>query len=460
MQMRRVATFAVALGLIIIGIEGSAAGPRVASAPGVTVARLDARVRFGSAPVKPVRFGRYTIDVPANWPVYRLDRSSTVCVEYDRNALYLGTPGLNQNCPARVVGRVSTISLQIPSAGVAAPGLSGANGPAAGAGHAASALRMVGNLPEVGASVLADSQDHELYATAGRPGLAISATYGSDIGSVLTIIRSLRRSSSQPATASQSARVRAESGGARLAAGPVRVHSPARRVVGKGFDTCATPSMAVMRAWDRAFSYAGIYIGGAEVGCPYGNLSAAWIRAVTALGWGLIPTYVGAQAPCNKQFTVRIQPAWAAAEGQAAAIWAVQDAAALGLGRGTPIYYDMESFNRTKAACTSAVLTFLDGWTRQLHASGYVSGVYSSASTGAAALGGASSRLSHPVAEPDSMWFALWDGNSNIIGTPYLSPWWWVGYHRIKQYLGAHNRKVNGFTVNIDSDLIRGPTYR
>ena len=35
-----------------------------------------------------------------------------------------------------------------------------------------------------------------------------------------------------------------------------------------------------------------------------------------------------------------------------------------------------------------------------------------------------------------------------------------AGYHRIKQYLGPHDRRVNGFTLNIDSDLVRGPVYR
>jgi hypothetical protein len=246
--------------------------------------------------------------------------------------------------------------------------------------------------------------------------------------------------------------------GARLAADPVRANRADQPFTGKGFDTCATPSMAVMQAWDHAFSYAGIYIGGAEVGCPYGNLSPAWVSYVTSLGWRLMPTYVGAQAPCNKQFAVRIHPAWAAPEGQAAAQWAVQDAAALGMGRGTPIYYDMESFPTNKASCTSSVLSFLDGWTREIHALGYVSGVYSSASTGIESLGLATSIYGRPLANPDAIWFAFWDGQADVIGTPFVLPSWWPG-NRIKQWLGAHNHKLNGFTLNIDSDFIHGATY-
>ena len=478
--MRRVAIFIVALGLTISGIEGSTVSRPV---PGVTTARLDARIITGGSPVQVVHYGGYTIRVPVSWAVYHLSLSSTVCVDYVRNALYLGTPGLNQDCLARVLGRVATISLQIPSAagpsaaGPAAAGLPGANGPAAGAGQSRSALPTVGNLPEIGGSVRADTQDHELYAAVGRPGLSITATYGSDAASVLAIIQSLRRTSSGPATvsppgtASQPATVSPPGTASQPATAsppatvsrpaiPVRANSVDGNVVGKGFDTCATPSAAAMQAWAHSFSYVGIYIGGAEVGCPYGNLSPAWVRYVTGLGWGLIPTYVGAQAPCNKQFAVRIQPGWASAEGLAAAQWAVQDAAGLGVGRGTPIYYDMESFNSAKAFCKAQVLSFLDGWTREIHALGYVSGVYSSASTGAESLGLASSVDGHSLAEPDSLWFAFWDGGANVIGTPYLPPSWWPGYHRIKQYLGSHNRTVNGFSLNIDADLIRGPTYR
>jgi hypothetical protein len=304
------------------------------------------------------------------------------------------------------------------------------------------------------------------------PGLSISATYGSDATSVLAIIQSVSKSSQAAGTAARSgtaqagaragARVGGGTGavaGGATAAAPVRANS-AGQVVGKGFDTCAAPSLAVMQAWIGSFSYAGIYIGGDEVGCGPGNLSASWVSSVTGLGWGLIPTYVGAQAPCNTQFTERINPAQAGAEGRSAAWDAVQHAIALGLGRGTPIYYDMESYNIGNASCAAAVLSFLNMWTRELHATGYVSGVYSSASTGARALGLASYLKGHPVAEPDALWFALWDGGANVIGTPYLSPYWWIGAQRIKQYLGGHNRKVNGFTVNIDSDLIHGPVYR
>ena len=518
--MRRVATFIVALGLTIIAIEGSTASRPGAGPHGVAVTRLTARVTLGGTPVKAVRFGGYTIDVPANWPVYRLDSNPTTCVRFDRNAVYLGRPGPDQVCPAHLVGRAATISLQVPpAAGVPALGEPVLGGPAVGrpavgTGQSPSALPAVGDLPRVGGPVHSDPQGHQLYATVQHPGLSISATYSGDASPMLKIIQSVARASTrspaagqpaahparqpaahparqpaahpaahpagqpaahparQTAVARESAVTAAISdvqlgdiraGGttrARLTAGAGRANSAAARVVGKGFDTCTAPSLAVMQAWRHAFSYAGIYIGGAEAGCGYGNLSADWIRSVTALGWGLIPTYVGPQAPCNTQFAVRIDRGRALAQGQAAAIDAVQHAAALGLGRGTPIYYDIESFDTGNTTCRFTVLSFLDGWTRRIHASGYVSGVYSSAATGAEALGLATTIYGRPLAKPDSLWFAFWDGQSNVIGTPYLDASWWPGYHRIKQYLGPHDRRVNGFTLNIDSDLVRGPVYR
>jgi GTP-binding protein len=58
-----------------------------------------------------VTFGGYTVRVPANWPVYNLEKDPSRCVRYDVHAVYLGTPGPNQNCPPHVVGRVDTISI-------------------------------------------------------------------------------------------------------------------------------------------------------------------------------------------------------------------------------------------------------------------------------------------------------------------------------------------------------------
>jgi hypothetical protein len=225
-----------------------------------------------------------------------------------------------------------------------------------------------------------------------------------------------------------------------------------------GFDTCTAPSLQAMQAWRKSYSAIAIYIGGAEMACGYGNLSAPWVRAVRALGWSLIPIYVGIQAPCNR-FSQQIDPAHASAQGAGAASEAVLHARSFGIGSGAPIYFDMEAYDNRGAACRNSVLSFLDAWTRRLHERGYVSGVYSSAASGAEDLGTATSVYRRPLAKPDAMWFALWDNQANLAGTPYLLSPWWTPNRRIKQYQGPHWREIGGIRLNIDSDWVQGPVY-
>lgn len=226
-----------------------------------------------------------------------------------------------------------------------------------------------------------------------------------------------------------------------------------------GFDTCTAPSLQTMRAWRHTYSATAIYIGGVEMGCDYGNLSASWVQRVRQMGWSLIPVYVGLQAPCDS-FSQKIQPSHAAPEGTSSAEAAVLDARSFGIGQGAPIYFDMEAYNSGNKVCRDSVLSFLNQWTRQLHARGYVSGVYSSASSAAEDLGSATSIYGHPLAKPDSVWYALWDKRPNLAGMPYLLNSWWNPGRRIKQYQGPHWVKLGGVKLNIDSDWVGGAVYR
>jgi len=223
-----------------------------------------------------------------------------------------------------------------------------------------------------------------------------------------------------------------------------------------GFDTCGAPSLQTMRAWRARYAAAAIYIGGQEMGCGFGNLSKSWVQSAEQMGWSLMPTFVGLQAPCNN-FSKEINPSQAAAQGKQAALQAVSDAGTFGLGPGSPIYFDMEAYNETKAGCVTAVLTFLDAWDRQLQASGYVSGVYSSAASGVVDLQTTSSIGGHALAEPQAIWIALWDNAVNLTGSPYLTPAVWAPTARSKQYAGPRVVSVGGISLNIDSDLVNGP---
>jgi hypothetical protein len=114
----------------------------------------------------------------------------------------------------------------------------------------------------------------------------------------------------------------------------------------------------------------------------------------------------------------------------------------------------MEAYDDTNAGCRTAVLTFLDAWDRQLAATGYVSGVYSSADSGITDLQSTATIAGHALAEPQALWFALWDNSTNLSGSPYLSGSVWPVADRSKQYAGNQTVTVGGISLNIDEDWV------
>jgi len=469
--MRRAATVMIMLALVgpalLMSGAGSAAAGRVTSAARAPGSHRVAR----SGHLRVVRYAGYSVQVPASWPVYRLSPRSTQCVRYDRHAVYLGQPGADQQCPAHAAGRADTVSLSLsggkpPWQGARwRPARAGAlwSGAAGGAAYHGRA----------GTRLMWDARDRALAATFAPRGLAATATYGGGAGVVSRILSSVRWAG-QPAasttlraySASRAAvtngvqvatTAASPAGRAWMSAASPPPDSPAHRI--KGFDTCATPSLRVMQRWRHAFQAAAIYLGGPEAACPWGNLSPAWVQATTAMGWSLIPAYVGPQAPCTG-FTVRIHPGRAERTGREAAQQAVALARQLGIGKGAPLYDDMESYDGSSGRCRNPVLAYLDGWTRELHALGYRSGVYASAGSAAGELGTDTTVYGHALAKPDSLWFALWNNRPNVSGRPYVRDTNWTWGHRIKQYRGGHDRDIRGVKLDIDSDMIAGAVYQ
>jgi hypothetical protein len=207
-----------------------------------------------------------------------------------------------------------------------------------------------------------------------------------------------------------------------------------------------------MRAWRSAYSVIGIYIGGVNAACDYGNLSASWVRQAEALGWSMLPTYVGPQAPCYGN-GVTIDPGQAQSQGRQAADDAASDAAALGLRKGSPVYYDMEAYNEDDAGCVSAVLSFLSAWSAQLGARGYVPGVYSSQDSGVQDVNAAAKARRAGFTVPRAVWIALWDGGKSLADGSLI----WPLSDRVKQYQGPHEQTIGGVTLDIDSDEVGGP---
>ena len=237
---------------------------------------------------------------------------------------------------------------------------------------------------------------------------------------------------------------------------PGPVSSP-EAFTGLGFDACAAPSSRSMTAWAASpYRGIGVYIGGGNRACSQPNLTAEWVEEQVAAGWHLIPTYVGLQAPtsaCSSCAMLSSNTGKAAQQGVEAASDAVEDAVEIGMGPGSPIYFDMEAYTRTSSA-TAAVLTFLSSWTSQLHTLGYVSGVYSSSSSGIADL---SRAIGSSYTLPDHVWTANWNGRQDTLD-PYLPSTAWANHQRIHQYRGGHNETYGLVTINIDNNYIDGAT--
>ncbi|GAA4756522.1 hypothetical protein GCM10023350_47660 [Nocardioides endophyticus] len=238
---------------------------------------------------------------------------------------------------------------------------------------------------------------------------------------------------------------------------------------GYGFDQCQAPSQAKMDRWlaSSPFLAVGIYIDGNSRACRNQTyLDATWVSTQLANGWRLLPITLGPQASCQPRFPrydddFKISPkanangtfSTALQQGIAQASQSVAAATALGIAPGSTLWYDLEGFDHNNTNCRESALSFLSGWTQQLHALGYVSGVYSSAGSGIKALDDA--RVTRPTAFvlPDQIWIARWDGIASTT-TPYIRNSGWKPHARIKQYQGGHNETWGGVTINIDRNYL------
>jgi Domain of unknown function (DUF1906) len=233
-------------------------------------------------------------------------------------------------------------------------------------------------------------------------------------------------------------------------------HAAAAVYHGRGFEGCSAPSPSTMSAWSSSpYRAIGIYLGGLNMACAQPNLTASWVSTEVAAGWHLIPTWVGLQGNGSCGGTcATISAGQAAAQGATAADNAAARARALGIPPGNPIFDDMEQYS-TGGSNSAKVLRFLSAWTSQLHADGYTSGVYSSASSGISDLVAAQSDSGFN--EPDEIWIAHWDGQATTSDS-YVPASDWSNHQRIRQYRGGHNETYGGVTLNIDNDYLNAVT--
>jgi Domain of unknown function (DUF1906) len=403
----------------------------------LALAGLTPATALAASATRVVSYHGYRLVVPAGWPVYRLQAGTTACVRFNRHAVYLGDPSQNQQCPATAAGRTEAllVSPLRPSAG-----------------------RF---LPPTSATGATRDQASEAQIINTRHGVVVTATWNRN-PAVIQRALGLRSMSAavaasqghRPASAVAFAQARSRAFEARAVA--AAVSTPGEIYTGTGFDACSTPSSTQMSAWDASsYRAIGVYIGGANMACSQPNLSATWVTQEAIDGWHLIPIYVGLQAPSNSCgcASMSTTPATAAAQGTAAALDAVTDAQAIGLGAGNPLYLDMESYNRTTTN-SSSVLAFISAWTTQLHASGYASGVYSSSDSGVEDL---VAEYGTGYAEPDDIWIANWN-NQQSTADPNAPSTDWALHQRLHQYDGAHNETYGGVRINIDGDYVDAAT--
>ena len=235
--------------------------------------------------------------------------------------------------------------------------------------------------------------------------------------------------------------------------------SPAAEAfTGLGFDACAAPSSRTMAAWAASpYRAIGVYIGGVNRACSQPNLTASWVGEQVAAGWHLIPTYVGLQAPtsacssCAKLSSSQgdragrpKRPSDAVDEAQRVGDRARQP----DLLRHGGLHADLER-HRGDAHLPRA-------WTDQLHALGYVSGVYSCGASGIADLGRADrQRLRRCPTTSGSPTGTAQQNTARPVPARRRA---WAAHQRIHQYRGGHNETYGGMTINIDNNYVDGAT--
>jgi Domain of unknown function (DUF1906)/WD40-like Beta Propeller Repeat len=314
------------------------------------------------------------------------------------------------------------------------------------------------------ALAIAGTDSSDMSAAFPDLGVLVSATFGGNVRLARTILASVSRAAAPRPVPTSPVDVLPPGANTLSLRGVARAagaFATASNYVGPGFDACTAPDLASMASW-RASPYKaiGIYIGGSQRACSQANLTSGWIASVESMGWNLMPLYVGRQAPCVRQSNVaHISSKTPAAQGVASADDAVAQAGLLGLGIGSPVYYDMEAYDNTKAGCNKTVEKFLSAWTTELHTKGYVSGIYGSSGSTMAQLVKYVGTSYH---SPDDIWLANWTypaGQTAVFGDPYIPDTLWPNHQRIHQYRGGHVErwpKVGGVHINIDSSWVDG----
>ena len=108
---RRLIGFVVA-SVALLAAAGCGSGGGDASVRSGHGAVAAAAGEVDAAGMRTVAYHGLEFDVPGSWPVYDLDAAPSTCVRFDVNAVYLGHPGADMQCPAGIVGRADAVLVE------------------------------------------------------------------------------------------------------------------------------------------------------------------------------------------------------------------------------------------------------------------------------------------------------------------------------------------------------------
>ncbi|HQY97483.1 MAG TPA: DUF1906 domain-containing protein [Phycicoccus sp.] len=410
-----------------------------------------------SAGEREVSLGSVGVTVPADWPVIDLDANPTTCVRLDKKVVYVGTPGPNQDCAARAVGRAEAIVVT----------------PTDAVGSVKDLLPDDASAPP---TIVEDADANVRRVVVPEAGVTVSGAWGSSgdsaIGEILESV-TVDGAPAEPATVTQvsgsvaaqsafpavfAAQQRAVAVTARSAETPAAVGKPL--FGGMAFDACNAPSTATMQAWRQSpYAAVGIYTSGSMRACPFQG-GTAWINSVVSQGWGLIPIHVGLQAPCVTQTGLSLVSrdlATARSQGRSEASAAAAALGKLGLGAGTVVYLDLESYSMTDTNCSTVTVAFTSEWTKELHQRGYLSGVYGGAGSLMRDLTKAIQQRDPSFQPPDHIWVAHWNQLQTTRDTyspQYYPDYYWTNHQRLHQYSGDTQETWGGVSLHIDRNWV------
>ena len=139
-----------------------------------------------------VQYHGYQVTVPGSWPVYDLAADPSQCVLFNVHAVYLGTPGSAQDCPATALGHTESLFIQAvspasaPSSAVVLPGTS-------------AALPQNAALPA--AATAAAAVSHMLQVEVSVAGVLVTAAYGANETQIRTILAGASKPARRPGPA-------------------------------------------------------------------------------------------------------------------------------------------------------------------------------------------------------------------------------------------------------------------